>query len=154
MAKRTRKTMTPEGYNSIKKVYEALKQAQDGKAPSGSEIARITGFSDTTISRALLTNSFEEYQDYQRTMAHGKPKEEKPVDPQPVEETDLGKLQLALVKKSIEIQDAQMASTLDHMAVIEKFAERNTVANERQADALEALVEAWNNSGKKGFLGR
>lgn len=150
MAKR--KNITEESYNGVKKIAFALEQAS-GKKANGSEIARITGISSTTVSRILLTEDYPAYKIYQAEMAHGKkkPVETKPdttAQPEPAITSDqLLVHSVKLQERGVQLQESQQASALDHMATIEKIAER-------QAVALEALVEAWNRSGdkKKGLF--
>lgn len=142
------KTVTEATYNAVKQLHVA--------GLSNTKIAAVLSYSDTTVGRMVNSKNFEHYREIQAEQSKKFPnqrnKDQEPagVEPTPLagdSQLDLIKESIALQRRGLEMQDVQNASMLDHVAVMERIAER-------QAVALEQLVEAWNNTGKKGFLGR
>jgi DNA-binding MurR/RpiR family transcriptional regulator len=139
------KTVTEATYIAVKQLHTA--------GLSNTKIAAVLNYSDTTIGRMVNSDNFEHYREIQAEQSKKFPNQrnkdqELPLGEQPqppaVDPVDM---HLALIRRSLEMQDSMNASMLDHIGTMERIAER-------QAVALEQLVEAWNNTGKKGFLGR
>lgn len=126
--KRTRKAMTEDNYDAIKNLVTVLKAS--GNKATSVEVARLTGYSDTTIWRLMNTSSYKEYQ-LLNSVSH---KEQEQAAEKPV--GDVGGVKPPEASKAN--QNIDTALTL-----------------ERIATALENLVVAWEEGGKrKGILGR